>query len=147
MNLEFSLIPFGQLTAVIPALLPYLNKSEFWTHKRAHVDDIVAFLFSNQMQLWVAYEKDSNKVYGHVVTEVKQYPRVKMLVLQYIAAEDHTMKWVQDKVFATLENYAKDTHCAGIEALGRPGWEPHMKKHDYTVKTVCYEKYFSEVVT
>lgn len=142
MNLEFSLVPYGGLTAVVPAIWDFLVKSEKWTRGRANIDDIVAFLYSGQMQLWMVYDLDSHGIYGHVITEVKQYPRMKMLVMQYIAAEKHTMQFVDEKVYPILEKYARDTGCGGLEAFGRPGWKPHMIEHGYQANTILYEKYF-----
>jgi hypothetical protein len=141
MILEFSLVPYGLLTSTLHTLGVYLQKSELWTKGRASIDDIVGFLYRGQMQLWAAYDPETNAVYGYVITEIKQYPAMKVLVMQYIAGESHIMNSVQDKVHETLERYAVDAGCKAIEAFGRPGWRPNMKKHGYTTETVIYEKY------
>ena len=142
MKLGFTIVPHGQIGFMVPGLMANLQTSEMWTRGRATVDDILAFLLSKQMVLWVAFEPDTKKIVGHIISEVKQYPQQKMLVLQYIAAEPHRMKDVEDVVHATLEAYAKDMGCAGIEAFGRPGWGRHLNKRGYAVRTCVYEKYF-----
>lgn len=143
MNLELTLVPFGQLTYVIPGILPYLKKSEAWTMGRAKTDDIVRFLLDGTMNLWLVFDPDTMQIYGYNITEVKQYPQCKMLVIQYSAGEPHSMQFIEEKMHQVLDQFAKDADCAGIEAMGRPGWGPHLRKRGYTVQTVCYEKFFS----
>ena len=145
MNLRVGVVPFGSLSNIMPRLIPYLEKSEFWTNGRAWIDDIIAFLFSGRMHLWAVYDPETSEIYGYTITEIKDYPRKKMLVVQYCAGEPHHMKYVEAEMFSTLESAAKDSGCAGIEFFGRPGWGPHARKHGYTTKTVVYEKHFDEV--
>jgi hypothetical protein len=145
MNLKITLVPVGELHPLIPALVPYLGKSEFWSHGRAVIDDILGFLFSGRMQLWVAYNPETHAIFGYVITEIKDYSRCKMFVVQYCACEPDHMKFVEEEMFTTLEAAAKSVGCKGIEFFGRPGWGPHAKKHGYMTKTVVYEKHFDEV--
>lgn len=145
MNLDISLIPHGQIGYVVPSLVKYLDESVKWTKGRSELDDILRFIFTGQMQLWVVFEPDNSTVHGYVMTEIKEYPRKKMFVIQYCAMAPHMMKYVEDKMHAKAMMFAKNVGCAGIEFYGRPGWEPHVKKHGYTVKTVVFEKHFDEV--
>lgn len=144
MNLDISLIPIGKVSETIPALLPYLKESESWTRGRSNVDDIVRFIITGQMQLWVVFSPEEQKAYGHVITEVKQYPQCKMLVIQYCAGEHNHMQFVEDKMYGALDSFAKDTQCAGIELIGRPGWSKHVKKYGYDVQSVSYQKFFKD---
>jgi len=147
-NLAFSLVPFGNLTQMMPSVLPYLRKSEFWTRGRATLDEIVAFLYSGRMQLWVAYAENPDghgaTVYGHVITEIKRYPSATALVCQYCAGESDHMRYVEETAFAVLERYARDAGCDVIEFHGRPGWRASARKHGFTTETVVYEKYIGE---
>lgn len=145
MNLSISLIPYGQISYMVAPLIKYLQKSEDWTKGRSSVDDIVRFVLTGQMQLWVVYEPESQEIHGYVITEIKQYPQSKMFVIQYCAMEPNHMKYVDEVMHETADRFAKDAGCAGIEFFGRPGWEPHVKKRGYTVKTVVFEKFFDEV--
>jgi len=143
MNLAIALIPYGQLAYVVPGLMPYLEKSKAWTKGRANIDDIIGFLYSGKMSLWLVYD-DELAGHGYVITEVKQYPRCKMLTIQYCAGEPNEMKYVEDKMYETLESFAKDAGCIGIEFFGRPGWGAHTKKRGYDVQTVVYERFFGD---
>jgi hypothetical protein len=145
MAYTISIIPYGQISYVIPALTDSLRKSEVWTKSRACVDDIVKFVLTGQMQLWLIFDPETNATPGYFITEVKQYPQVKMLVVQYCAAEIGMLNEVFEDSMNILERFAKDAECIGIEFFGRPGWGPHAKKHGYMTKTVVYEKYFSGV--
>lgn len=145
MTHEFSFVPYGVLYRFIPALTPNLAKSEFWTHGKASIDDIIRFLYTGQMTLWVLYDADPIAVSVYVITEIKTYPQARMLVFQYCAGDYGALANAGDLIFTALEQYARHTGCSGIEFFGRPGWGPYAKKHGCTVKTVVYEKYFNEV--
>jgi len=137
-----SLVPPGMVSSVLPALLPYLAKSEKWTRGRAKVDDILRFILNGQMQLWIGHEE--NTIYGHVVTEIKDYPQCKMLVVQYCAGEPNHMQYVDDEIFDLLDRFAKDAGCAGVEFVGRPGWRNQADKYGFEVRSVMYQKFFKE---
>ena len=144
MSLEFSLVPHGHITAVLPSMIEFLKKSELWTKGRAGIDDIVGFLYSGQMQLWVVYDPEASTTHGYVISEIKRYPRATVLVVQYLAGEKHVMATVDQKVHGTLDRYARDAGCSIIEGFGRPGWGKHLEKFGYTVQTVLYEKYLEK---
>lgn len=141
MNLDIKLVPSNGLAPWIPGLKKYLEKSEAWTRGRAEAIDIVEFLIDGRMHLWVVIN-DSYESYGYVITEVKSYPRCQMLVVQYCAGEKNHMKYIEDKMYDTLDKFAHDAGCAGIEFFGRRGWEKHVKRYGYEPSTVVYEKYF-----
>ena len=137
-----SLVPPGMVSSVIPALLPYLAESEKWSKGRSSIDDILRFVLNQQMQLWVIHEE--NTIYGHVITEIKEYPRCKMLVVQYCAAEPDHMQYVDDEMFDLLDRFAKDAGCSGVEFVGRPGWRKQAEKYGFEVRSVMYQKFFKE---
>lgn len=145
MKLDISLVPHGQIGYVIPSLIKYFDESVKWAKRRVTLDDILQFIFNGQMQLWVVFDPDNNAIHGYVMTEIKEYPRKKMFVIQYCAMSPNHMRYVEENMHAKADLFAKNTGCAGIEFFGRPGWEPHVRKHGYTVKTVVFEKHFDEV--
>jgi hypothetical protein len=144
MNLDISLIPYGQISYMVAPLLRFLQESESWTKGRSSVDDIVRFVLTGQMQLWVVFDPNTQEIHGYVITEIKQYPQSKMFVIQYCAMNPNHMRYVEDSMHEKADRFARDAGCAGIEFFGRPGWEPHVKKRGYTVKTVVFEKFFDE---
>ena len=140
--MKIALIPPGMVVDTIPQLLPYLKMSEEQTRGRATVDDILKFVLNGQMQLWIGHEE--GRIYGHVITEIKEYPRRKMLVAQYCAWEPNHMQYMEDEMFDLLNRFAKDTGCSGIEFVGRPGWRDQAKKYGFEVQSVMYQKFFKE---
>lgn len=136
------LIPLGMVADTIPQLLPHLKKSEERTRGRASVDDILRFVLNGQMQLWIGHE--DGKIYGHVITEVKNYPQCKILVAQYCAWETGHMQYMEDEMFDLLNRFAKDAGCSGIEFVGRPGWRDQARKYGFEVQSVMYQKFFKE---
>lgn len=141
--MKISFVPIGQVTGVIPSLYPFLMQSSEWSRGRVTVDDIVRFVLNGQMNLWAVHEED--KGYGHIVTEVKQYPQCKMLAIQYCAMTPWTMEQIEDDMQKLAEQVAKDAGCVGIEFVGRPGWKKTSNKYGYAVQSVTYQKFFKEV--
>jgi hypothetical protein len=138
--MKISVVPVSQLLSVIPALMPYLEESAKWSRGRAIPEDIVRFLLNGQMLLLAVHDDDS--VYGHVICEVKAYPQCKMLTVQYCAGEPHHMEFVEDEMYALLDNLATQAGAAGIEFVGRPGWKKSAQSHGYKVQSVTYQKFF-----
>ena len=142
MKLNIALIPYGGIAGTIPAIMPYLVESAKRSRGRATVDDILRFLFTGQMQLWVVFDEETTQAHGHFVTEIKQYPQFKMLVIQYAAMLPNQMKQIEDLMQQYAENYAKQVGCQGIEFVGRPGWKKHAERYGYTAQSVTYQRFF-----
>lgn len=138
--MNISLVPYGSVSSVIPALMPFLHESQNWTRGRASVDDLLRFILTGQMQLWAVH--DAQRIYGHVITEIKVYPRCKMLAIQYCAMEPGTMQAVEEEMQDKAQRFAKDAGCAGIEFVGRPGWRKTANAYGYEVQSVMYQKFF-----
>jgi hypothetical protein len=139
---DITLVLNGNITNAVAAVLPYLKVSEEWSSGRSSVDDIVRFIITGQMQLWLVF--DQEKVYGHFITEIKEYPQAKFLTIQYCAMEPGTMESVEDKMQEYTERFAKDAGCIGIEFIGRPGWRRVANTRDYDLQSVIYQKIFKE---
>jgi hypothetical protein len=142
MKLDLSLVPYQYLADVVPRVLPYIKVSEQWTRGRSTATDLLSFIFSGRMQLWIVL--DEQNIYGHLITEVKEYRQCKMFVIQHCAMEPHIMVNVEDKMQELAEKYAKEAGCAGIEFVGRPGWSKSMKKYGYDVQSVMFQKFFKD---
>jgi len=142
MTYGITFVPYGQISFVLPSLMNYLTKSEFWTRGRANVDDIVRFLFTGQMQLWAIFDQETQQIHAFIITEIKQYPQSKMFVWQYGAGEIGVLEATNTLVVETIEKAAKDSGCEGMEIMGRPGWRREAKRFGFTSETVMYEKFF-----
>jgi hypothetical protein len=138
--MNVSLVPYGAVAGLVPALMPFLAESERWTRGRAKVDDLLRFVLNGQMQLWAVH--DENHVHGHIITEIKQYPQCKMFSVQYCAIQPGLMEVVEEEMQTKAAQFAKDAGCAGIEFVGRPGWRKTANKYGYEVQSVMYQKFF-----
>lgn len=140
--MEISLVPAGHVSRFLPVLLPHFQLSEKWTRGRAVIDDLLRFILNGQMQLWIGH--DESNVHGHYITEIKTYPQCKMLCVQYCAGDVGVLEQLEHKAFSTLEKFAQDAGCAGIEFIGRPGWKKAAQTHGFKVQDVMYQKFFGE---
>jgi hypothetical protein len=136
------IVPVGRIAALLPQLLPYLAMSAEWSAGRATVDDILRIVLTGQAQLWVVTDVGADKIKGHLITEVKQYPRCKMFVVQYCAMATGAMEAVQDLMQYLAEQAARSAGCSGIEFIGRPGWRQTARNYGYTRESVSYQKFF-----
>ena len=103
--MKISFVPVGQVAGVIPSLFPFLKESSDWSRGRVTVDDIVRFVLNGQMHLWAVHDGDT--AYGHLITEIKQYPQCTMLVIQYWAGEENHMQYCEDKMYEILDKFVK----------------------------------------
>jgi len=142
MTLNISLIQCGRIAETIPAIFPYLMESAERSRGRATVDDILRFLFSGEMALWVVFDEETQEAHGHFVTEIKQYPQCKMLVIQYAAMTPNYMAEIEDLMQRYAEEYARQVGCRGIEFVGRPGWKKHAERYGYKAQSVMYQRFF-----
>ena len=142
MKLDIALIPYGAISGTLPAIMPYLVESAKRSRGRASVDDILRFLFAGEMQLWVVFDDETKEAHGHFITEIKQYPQFKMLVIQYAAMLPNNMRQIEDLMQQYAEDYAVRMGCQGIEFVGRPGWKKHAEKYGYTAQSVTYQRFF-----
>lgn len=140
--MKISYVPIGHIAGLVPALLPYLAKSEAWSGGRVSKDDLLRLILTDMVQLWVVHENAD--IHGFFGLEVKLYPRCKMLTIQYCAMETGTLAEVEEEMMRLAEELAHKAGCAGIEFIGRPGWKKIVDTHGYAVQSTMYQKFFKE---
>ncbi len=140
--MKISYVPIGHVAGLVPALLPYLAKSEMRSDGRVSKDDLLRLILNDLLQLWVVHE--NTDIHGFFGLEVKMYPRCKMLTVQYCAMETGTLAAVEDDMMRLAEDIALKSGCAGIEFIGRPGWKKVVDDHGYAIQSVMYQKFFKE---
>lgn len=62
---------------------------------------------------------------GFVVTEIKQYPEERVLIVQLLSGEKFE-EWSQE-VVDHLRKFAREHECKAVEAICRKGLEPILK--------------------
>lgn len=142
MEYEINFVPKGHLHYVIPAIIPYLQKSEYRSGGRSSIDDILEFVLTGQMYLFVVFEKGTNRICGHFIAEIQRYPQFSMLNARYAAGDTGILTSIQDQIVELMEGFAKSAGCKGVEFYGRKGWLRSMKKRGYKAKSIIFEKIF-----
>lgn len=137
------IVSHGDVVTVVPTILPWLQKMAAWTRGRRTVDDIVTRVLNLDGNLWITLGADGEPN-GALITRIEAYPRMRMLHVLHCAGERGHMDEVADEVYPALDAFAKFNHCAGVEFIGRPGWEKHVKERGFEVRSVTYQKFFEE---
>jgi len=133
--MEVSLVPREYIDGCWGQIEGYLEGAAKYTYGRFSVDDIKDCITDYDYQLWIAFEDD--KIYGAVVTEIVQYPRCKMLAMQFTGGIE-LKKW-KGPMLSLLKRWARDNGCDKIESPGRPGWARVFKNDGYEAKFITYE--------
>jgi hypothetical protein len=114
----------------------YMEGAAKYTHGRFTADDIKrCFIKNHNQQLWIAY--DDNKIYGAAITEVMQYPQMKVLTMHFTGGVEFS-KWHKE-IISIFRSFAKDTGCQTIEAFGRPGWKKIFEKDGFKSNFIFFE--------
>jgi hypothetical protein len=135
--IKATIVPSDYINVVWPSIKTYLKGAADYTYGRFDIEDIYAGLFTRPQQLWVAYDDSDNSVYGAVVTEVIEYPRMKALVMHFTGGED-LPKW-KTEMLELLKEFAKSQQCSIIESYGRRGWSKVFKDDGYEERFTFYE--------
>jgi hypothetical protein len=142
MQVEVQHVPQGRILEALSCLRQYLQDSVAWTGGRVEEDDLARLALAPQSQLWIVIDTLTGVIHGYLLTEIKAYPRKPMFVVHHCAMRPHTKALVEEQMHKTMEQFARDQGCWGVEFFGRPGWKRHAKAFGYSTQTVVYEKHF-----
>jgi len=121
--MQISLVPPNRVDEVWPLVEKYLDGAADYTYGRYKVDDIHVAITDYGFNLWIAYDEEEIK--GAVVTNMVIYPRKKFLSMVFCGGI-YLMEW-KDLMLKTLQKYARDAQCDGLEATARLGWTKVFK--------------------
>lgn len=138
--MELSLVPYGHIVEVIPPLLRHFKVCAELSRGRSSVDDIVRFVLTGRMHLWVVF--DTEGIHGLIISEITQYQQARMLTMQYCSMDTGTLEVIEEKMHEVLQRFAQDNQCYGVEYIGRAGWRPTARRFGYTEESVLYQKFF-----
>jgi len=142
MQVEVEHVPPGRIFEALGCIQALVQESVEWTEGRMDADDIARLALAPQSQLWIVIDTDTGVIHGYLLTEVKRYPRKFMFQVHHCAMRPHTKALVEEQMHKTMEQFARDQGCWGVEFFGRPGWKKHAKTFGYETQTVVYEKHF-----
>lgn len=134
--MKFSLVPPGLLHTCWDEVAPVLADVLPFTYGRHKLEDIRNGIAEERSQLWITF--DDGPINGVVVSAIKQYPRRKLLCLQFCAGKNFS-EW-EDGMLDILDRFAREEKCDGLEMAGRAGWARVLAKHGWSEVFRVYEK-------
>ena len=138
--MEVSLVPVQHVDFCWDEASSHLGKSIGTAHGRYTLDDLFEEIKRFEQHLWVVL--DDSRIIAALTTRFVQYPRKRMLAGQFLGGSK-IMRW-RDEMLFTLEKWAKDNDCEGLEMTGRNGFEKVLGPHGWTPEYVVFEKMFKE---
>jgi hypothetical protein len=138
--MQVSLVPPDHIDICWDRISSLLGKSIGTAHGRYTMDDILREIRSFEQHLWVVF--DDTKIIAALTTRFMLYPHRRMLAGQFLGGS-RIMRW-RDEMLVTLEKWAKDNDCDGLEMTGRNGFEKVLAPHGWTPEYVVFEKIFEE---
>ena len=139
--MEVSLVDPDYLHLIWDEASSILGKSVGTAHGRYSMDHIEHEILSGQQHLWVVFD-DDKKVMSVLTTKFVSYPGKLLLAGQFLGGEK-IMYW-REPMLETLERWAMDNNCDGMERTGRKGFEPILGPHGWTPEYTVFEKMFEE---
>lgn len=133
--MQVSAVPAEYVKQVWPDIKEYMQGAADYTYGRYGVEDILDSITDYDFTLWIAFNEAGIK--GAVVTSFIDYPRKRMLCMQFCGGVD-LEQW-QVPMLELLQRWAKDNDCDGIESTGRVGWSKVFKSDGYKPLWQTYE--------
>ena len=122
-----SLVPSEHVLDVWPAVADYVQNAMEYTCGRYELEDVLEGVKNGEFLLWIAF--DGERIKGCVITDMMQYPRKKFLGCPFVTGDEFA-SWKQP-MFETLQRFARDNNCEGLEATARLGWSRVFKDDGY----------------
>lgn len=87
--------------------------------------DLLGMVQKGELQLWIITENNREKLHGAALTEIRNYPRAKIMNIFMLGGKDMP-KWKEDFCDA-MEMFSRSQGCDFIQATGRRGWSAFGK--------------------
>jgi hypothetical protein len=97
--------------------------------------DVYDMLLEGRMQLHLALDRE--KVRAVCVTEIIEYPRLKVCQILIVTGEGMESWW---EMIVGIERWARAKGCQAMKSDTRPGWERFLKEKGYVKTHVVLEK-------
>lgn len=129
-NYIVTLVPHHYMGTIWNDVEKYLQKAVKRSKGRWTIDYLKNAIKKAEQELWVIFTEEDNEIIGAATTEFVYYPNSKKVAVQYLGGEN-LPDWAWNYL-TTVEAWAKDNKCDGIECtarfgmwkwLGKSGWE------------------------
>lgn len=139
--MQVSLVDNNYVSAIWDQVEPILGKSLLTAHGRYTMKSILREIVNFEQHLWIVFD-DDKKIIAALTTRFVNYPDKRLLAGQFLGGEK-IMQW-RDSMLETLERWAKDNNCDGVEMTGRKGFTKVLAPHGWTPEYTVFEKMFKE---
>lgn len=116
-HVRVSLPPLDELAEKWPEVAPLLARATIRTGCYEPVD-LLIMAMTGRAAIWLC--EIEGEIRAAFVTEVKQYPRKRILEMLFCGGEG-MRSWIGNAVKA-VDRYARETGCVHIACTGRKGW-------------------------
>jgi hypothetical protein len=133
-------IPPHLLPAIIGIVYPMIESAAEYSVGKYEGKDILKLIIDGKFQLWGAVEGE--KINGIAITEIVDYPRVKMCRF-LCATGENLSEWMP--LIKDIEAWAVSKGCKSFQAECRPGWERLLKPYGYEKSHIIMNKELDHV--
>lgn len=136
-DLRFSLVPPTEAANIRDQIEPFMKRACDRSGGRYGVEDVYDSIAAGRCHLWIVFEPGM-KIVLALTTVFSVFPKSKWLTVQFAGGGE--LNRCKRLVLSTLERFAKDNDCAGVEAVGRAGWSRRVASLGYQEQHRFYEK-------
>lgn len=125
--------------AAWPLFKEYAERVLPLTRKRRCATRFLLDLIQNKEILFIVMD-DVGKIIGFASSAMVEYDEVKLLQVRMLAG-DFFSEWI-DEMHETLEKFARENDCNGLELIGRRGWVRKLERFGWREAFITVEKRF-----
>ena len=140
-NYIVTLVPHHYMMTIWSEVEKYLQKAVDRSKGRWTIDYLKKSIEKAEQQLWVVFTEEDNDIIGAATTEFVYYPNSKKVAVQYLGGEN-LPDWAWNYL-TTVEAWAKDNKCDGIECTARFGLWKWLGKSGWEKSYTIFEKRFN----
>ena len=126
-RVQVAAVPQDHILRVWPKVSHYIAAACKYTRGRFEAEDVLDQILDGDHILWIAFEDQNIK--GAVVTNIMYYPRSKWVGCPFVTGDDFA-SW-KYPMLRTLQRWARDNGCEGLESTARLGWARVFKEDGY----------------
>lgn len=142
MTIKIGYIRSPEIPSVWDRILPWVQSVVDLTEGRSTIASTLHSLLTGDTLLGLAYDDETLDPVGFWIARIIQYPAVRMLNVDMLGGEDF-IRW-EAIMHEALAAFAKSNQCAGMELVGRKGWERQLNKFGWKNKFITCQLMFED---